>query len=254
MKIEFNIQVDTVSTLAILFSGMLVSNFLWNANKTPLPEVPATSLSAPVIRNVDLGMHSAAASLLWLKIIQDVNSWMSHYQNIAVDIGTINAVDPEWKTPYEFGTIMLSGFGQFDQAIAIGKNGMKNVPEDWKIPYYIATAYNQNKDEINTLRYFMLASKVPGIPADAKKAAESFGTATNSKRAQTKKIWQAIGNNATDEITKDEAQKYIDYIDYLDAIESATSQYKAKTGNDPKKLQDLIDAGVLKNLPINPLQ
>ncbi|MCI0533047.1 hypothetical protein L0Y49_02385, partial [bacterium] len=74
------------------------------------------------------------------------------------------------------------------------------------------------KDRANAAKYFDLSAVTPGAPESIAKVAATYGTGTNA-REETKKIWQAIAENSTDESLRERARIYVEYIEYLEALE-----------------------------------
>jgi len=219
-----------------LFLAVLISHYFYGNAHAERPIVPLASLPAPVIKTIDLGLHGAAASLLWVKITQDVYTWLGENTNqtLRSDISLVNALDPKWSYPYAFAAIMLPGFNQTKEAIALGEAGMRDALPDWRIPYYLAIAYHTDKDRANAAKYFNLAAETEGSPENTKKVAATYGTGMNA-REEMRQIWTTIAESSEDESVRERAKLAIEYIDYLDQLDRAK-------------------AGILTELPKNPLE
>ncbi len=251
----------TLGIISFLILGTLVSQYEYARVETERPDVPLSAVPAPVLKTLDLGLHSALASLLWVRITQDVYTWITGYENLAAGIQLVNALDPKWSYPYAFGTIMLPNLGTTPEekerngkyAIEVGEQGIKNAESDWRIPYYLATAYHMTfKDRTNAAKYFNLAASTPGAPENIVKVAANYGTGKND-RTEMKQIWQAIAENSKDEGLRVRAETYVEYINYLETLDGAKLEYKNKTGQDAKSFDDLLRVGILKEIPKNPL-
>ncbi len=212
------------AVLAIVFFLLtLASQYFYLDARAERPPVPLTSLPAPVVRAADLGLHSASASLMWVKITQDVYTWLGEgkkNQTLADDIRLVNALDPRWSYPYAFAAIMLPEFGEMQKAVEIGERGIVDAEPDWRIPYYLATSYHMLKDRANAAKYFDLAAATPGAPENISRVAKTYGTGKNA-REETKQIWQAIAENSTDPDLRERAKIYVEYIEYLEVSDAA---------------------------------
>jgi hypothetical protein len=237
--------------LAAIFIAVIFLQFIYERVRTEYPEVPLSTLPAPVIKVVDLGLHEAASSLLWIKMTQDVYTWLSQYQNVARDIHLINDIDPKWSYPYAFAAIMLPGFGQTEEAVSIGSKGVTEAEPDWRIPYYLATTYHAKKDRLNAAKYFDQAARTAGAPENITRVAANYGSNQDAAE-EMKQIWKAIEENSKDEQLRERAELYIAYIEYRTLIDSAKTEYKKRFGYDAKSPKDLIQSGILKELPENP--
>ena len=122
-----------------------------------MPEIAGTLPTASVLRKIDFGLHESLASLVWLKMNQGVYTWLEKskkYERFSREIQILTDLDPKWGYPYAFGTLLLPDFKKTDEAIKLGEKGMKNVPDDWRIPYYMAMVYNGNlNDRLNAAKY-----------------------------------------------------------------------------------------------------
>lgn len=232
-----------------LLTAAFFSQYFFDVFHKRAPDYPITVLPPKVITALDLGSHSAAGSFLWLNVIQRVGAFRI-YPKFADDIKLINEVDPKYGYPYAFAEILLFK-GNSKAAIEIGENGIKNVPEDWRIPFYMAMSYHDIADRQNALKYFDMAAKTPGAPEHVKFTAIAYGT-YKDVRKQSEAIWLAIYETSNDEVVKERALAYISHYMNLDNIDEAIEKYKAKYKKAPEKINDLITGGVLKEIPEDP--
>ncbi|MFH0926500.1 MAG: hypothetical protein V1872_12880 [bacterium] len=92
-----------------------------------------------------LGYNHLAADALWLKAIgyfgthsisDHIYTWLYHILDI------ITTLDPEFTHPYTFGGIILPLEGDdVENGNKLLLKGMKNHPDSWKFPYYLAFNY-----------------------------------------------------------------------------------------------------------------
>ena len=208
----------TTPVLITVFVGMVVSSIGYSRNQTVLPETVSTLPSARAIRALDFGLHTATASLVWLKINQGVYTWLDStkkYERFSKEIEIVTNLDPGWGFPYAFGTLLLPGLGKNSEAIALGEKGIRNVPNDWRIPYYMAMVYNGNiKDRANAAKYFSMAATTPNAPENVKRAALAYGTQKN-QLDEMEIIWRTLYENADNEILRTQAEKYLLIIEEL---------------------------------------
>ncbi len=204
--------------LGIAFLGMCFSQAEYSRAKTPLPEIAGTLPSASVLKKIDFGLHESMASLIWLKINQGVYTWLDKskkYERFSKEILILVELDPKWGYPYAFGTLLLPDFGMIDEAIKLGEKGIKNVPDDWRIPYYLAMVYNGNlNDRMNAAKYFALASATKSAPDNVKEVARVYGTQKN-KLDEMLTIWRTLFENADNEMLRNQAEKNLLYIEEL---------------------------------------
>jgi len=242
-----------ISLIILLFFGVIFLQYEYDAKKPPVDFAPLVVFPAPVLRFADLGLDSAATSLLWLNSIQEIGTVNGSYEGLVSDIRTINTLDPKFAYPYAFAELVVPALdpSKIADAIAIGHKGVKDA-SDWRIPFYLASAYLIHLDDrANALTYFDAAARAPGIPAGIHATALNFGT-QKDKRAQTKAIWTSIYDSTNDEILRDQAQANIAHIEILDMLERAVSLYKKEKGTYPERAEDMVNAGILKDIPRDP--
>jgi hypothetical protein len=201
--------------LSIFFLASIAAEAGYSRAKTPLPETVSTLPTAPTLKILDLGLHSATASLVWLKINQGAYTWIDNtgkYERFSKEIQTLTDLDLKWGYPYAFGTLLLPGLGKNELAVQLGEKGLKNVKDDWRIPYYLAMVYHTNlKDRLNAAKYFTLAANTPGAPENVKKMPLEYGTGKN-RLDEMEKIWETLYETADNEVLRGQAEKYLLYI------------------------------------------
>jgi hypothetical protein len=130
-----------------------------------------------VLRRIDLGYHSLAADLLFIRanlyygqhILTDEQlPWMSHYIDILLEL------DPDFKKAYLWGamvTIYQTRQTEYvsDSTILranrILERGMTRFPDDHHFPMRIAfNHYYELGDADTAIPYFKRASRIPGSP------------------------------------------------------------------------------------------
>ncbi len=251
--------------ILILFGGIVGSQHLYDAKKIQSPKVDFV-ISPKFLKSVDLGLHSALASYLWLfKTRTELINFLflpkdqqeERYKHLAKNIDTINTIDPRYSTPYAFSVIVLpaSKFaGRIQATIDIGKKGVAQADPDWQIPFYLAVTYYLDlKDRANAVKYFDIAGRTPGIPKQIRIFALNFGTIPTA-REQTKQIWKAIYETTDDQTTKDRAEAYIIHLNIFDFLDDAVKKYKNLYGEYPKDIGSLVLKKIIPEIPRDPFE
>ncbi len=218
--------------------------------QTPEPYV----LNPKVVKAADSGLHNASSDLTWLLMIQYFGSGNStNYEKLNDFLTLATELDPKFSYPYAFGTLVMPYFGKTDEAIKLAEKGLRDAEPDWRISYYLATTYfSQKNDRTNAAKYFDIAARTPGAPANIAKIAANFGT-RGSQRAETRSIWEGVYNNSKDDVVKQRAKDYLTHLDILDLLDQAKLVYQKVYGKYPTEVQDLVDATILKEIPVDPL-
>lgn len=238
-----------ILTIVAFLITIGVTQYYFDTQKKKHPTTPPTTIPAEVIRIIDLGLHSAASSLMWIYTVQQATDYPEELPKL---IQNVNKLDSRFSYPYAFGALILPAFGIKNQAVEIAKQGIANADPDWRIPYYLATTYHIFlKDRKNAGLYFDLAAKTPNAPENIKVVALKYGT-SKSAREQTKAIWKSIYENSNDKLIKESAKAHLIQIETTELLEKAVSIYKQKLGKYPKSINDLVSVKILKAIPPSP--
>lgn len=238
-------------SIGLLLGAIIVSQYYYDVQKKERPLVPPTIIPARAIKIIDLGLHSAAASLMWVYAIQQATE---HPDKLFKLIENVNTIDPKFSYPYAFAALVLPDIsGSPEKAVELAEKGIKHADPDWRIPYYLATAYHIFlKDRTRAAFYFDLAANTPGAPDKIKSIAYFYGTAPNI-REQTRQIWLSIYESTNDELVREKAQNYLIQIELLNALDKAVLLYRQKYGKHPQTIEDLVTGRIIKEIPKSPL-
>lgn len=247
-------MVQKIILVAVLFVGIVSMQYLYDREEASRAYTPLAIFHPAVLHVADLGLDTAMGSLIWLNSIQEIGTVAGSYAGLVNDIKTINALDPRFAYPYAFAELVLPGLdpSSVADAIAIGKSGVEHA-SDWRIPFYLAFSHYQYRDDLtDAIKYFHIAADTPGIPTGIRGTALNFGTQTD-RRAQTRDIWVSIYQSSNDEILRAQAQDNITHIDILTILDKAVRMYKNINGVYPTQTDDLRRAGILSEIPQDPL-
>lgn len=239
--------------IPILFAGIVLMQVFYDGQKAKATYFEPTVMKPEVVRAVDLGLHNAAADLMWLSAIQYVGGWQSRtYEKLDDYLFLSTDLDPKFSYPYAFGVLMLPSFKQTGSAIKLGEKGIANSEPDWRIPYYTATTYHIDLgDTKNAAKYFDIAARTKGAPDNIKRIAANYGSRPDL-REQTKQIWIGIMENSNDEVVIERAKAYVVHYEILDLLENSVKIYKDRNGKYPEDINDLVKANILRTIPQDP--
>ena len=227
--------------------------YFCDLDRKKIPYTEPLVFRPEIVRAADLGLHNAAADLMWLTAIQYFGGGESATSEKLDDYLFLSAeLDPKFAYPYAFGVLLLPAFGQVDEGIKIAQKGIENKVPDYRIPYYLATTYFINKeDTANATLYFDIAANTPGAPDGIKKVAANFGSRAD-KRSKTIAIWEGTYNTTRDEVVKERAKNYLVHFGIMDLLDEASKQYYKINKKYPASPQDLVDSRILRAVPVDP--
>ena len=164
------------SAIVVLIAAIIFFQYLYDIQKNERLIVPLTIIPAQAIKILDLGMHSATASLMWIYTIQHATENADKLTDL---IDNVTAIDSKFSYPYAFAALVLPDIAHSpDKAVEIAMRGIENADPDWRIPYYLATTYHIFfQDREKAAFYFDLAARTPGANSKIQTIALSYGTA-----------------------------------------------------------------------------
>jgi hypothetical protein len=218
--------------------------------------IQAQPPSAAVIRSFDLGLHSAVASFLWLDVRTELPFLRQGLDHFLSGLKTVNDLDPHWNTPYAFAVLVLPNIpsrrGFTEEALAIGERGLASADPDWRIPFYMGTAYLlELNDHANAAKYFDIAAATPGVPEIIRRFAVNYGIHPDSIEA-TRQAWVAIYETSSDASVRERAAAHIAHLDILEGLNMAVRAFHGTKGRYPSDLEEVLAAGFLTEIPRDP--
>lgn len=211
-----------------------------------------------LLKTVSLGYSSVIADLLWLEVVQAIGEkrtneadypWIYH----AADV--VTTLDPKFEYSYEIAGIALDLGQQFELSNQILLKGVKNNPDDWKIPYYLGFNYFfYLNDYPNAAKYMSLSATLPGHSAYLPGlAARLYVEAKDPSLAL--EFLKNTYQDTKDESVKQQIETRIrevmierDILLLNKAMESYTQKYKKRISS----LSDLVSSKYIDKIPDEP--
>lgn len=215
-------------------------------------------LSATYIRAFDLGLHTTAASFVWIDTMTQLPFLPNGFDYFKNRLETVNKLDSKFSFPYAFTTLVLPiaqnhpAEELIRTAIQVGEQGLGDADRDWRIPFHLGFVYHTDlKERDKAAEYFDLAARTEGAPEYVRRFGLNYGVLA-TVREQTKQLWQAIYEGAQDEETRERAKAHYVRLEIFDLLEEAAEAYKEKRDSYPKTPEDLVAAGLLREVLPDP--
>jgi hypothetical protein len=252
---------------ALLVAAVLVQvrrDSGWQAYE---PATPVMWLKAgPALKSATLGYDAIVSDLYWMRTVvyfgrqrlsKDTNK---NYDLLSPLLDLVTTLDPRFIVAYRFGAFFLSerypdGPFQPDQAIQLLQRGADRNPMRWEFAHDIAFVYYfAHQDYASASQWFTRASEIPGAPVWLTSMAAVTLTRGGDREA-SRFLWQELYEGADAEAIKDSALVRLMQLDAFDAIDELNQivwRDEAETGSFPSSWGDLIGAGVLGRVPLDP--
>ena len=253
MKIGFSQKFFVLSVMLIGITGLQYAAHLEDIQHA----ISAEPIPYALVKAANLGLDSAASSLLWLMNVTELPFFQQGTKSFFGNLETINRLDPKFSFPYAFTVIALPLAKNYprriDAAIEIGRRGVVNADPDWRIPFYLAATYQLDKLDLEqAIKYYEITAKTPGVPEPIQKFAGNFGI-SKKLREETKRIWTRIYFSTEDKNLKARAEAYVIRLQLFDALELIAKNYKQRFKTYPKSLDELKEKGFVNKDVEDPL-
>jgi hypothetical protein len=221
--------------------------------------------SGPTVKLMSLEYAPLLADIYWTRVIQYYGR--KHARQDAdvqllwplLDITT--TLDPQLIVAYRFGYTFLSepppfGAGRSDLAVQLLQRGIRENPDEWRLYEDLGFLYYYSfKDYPKASAAFLEGSKNPSAELFMKVLAAKI-LEQGDNRETSAFLWQEVYNSARNEDIRNNAETHLQLL-HADAdceqLDLLAAEYKKRTGRDPDSSRDLINAGLLKGIPVDPL-
>jgi len=211
------------------------------------------------------GYSGLLAAIYWTRAVQYYGRHrLAHAKEFPLlgpllDIAT--GLDPHLLIAYRFGSLFLAGkppegAGDPQRAIHLLERGIVANPEYWRLWEDLGFIYYWDmKDYAHAARAFQTGSERPGALPWMRALAASV--AAQGGEIQTSRIlWTEIGRSAENDSIRHSADIHLAALDAQEALsklDSLLADYKQKEGHEARSMQDLVAAGYLRGIPLDPL-
>lgn len=220
--------------------------------------------SGPLLKKLSLGYDSLLADIYWTRAVQYYGGVVAaHGKNLdllwpLLDITT--TLDPHLIVAYRFGAVFLSeapprGLGRADLAVQLVKRGAAANPQEWRLDTDMGFLYYWFlHDYAGATSAYLTAAKIPNSPywvpimaARMSEGGDQLGT--------SQLLWSQIYQTADNPTIKSQALRHLKGLKALQVegeIDQITAEYQKRLGHPPASMKDLLDAGMIKRLPLDP--
>lgn len=229
------------------------------ANAATRSDEPVYLPRAEYLRPMSLGWQNVLADLIWFRTI---SYFGEHYRSdrtypwLAQMCELVTDLDPRAEHVYRFaGVILPWEANQSDAGIRLLEKGARQFPDSWLLHYYTGFHYYFFRDDYpRALEHLRQAMQLPGAhPAVATLvaglAAEQYGPETTlaffaelERTVDSADLRNVLRNNMDDVRLAVELQR----------VAAAADAYQQHSGRRPATVEEIVQAGLLPALPVDP--
>ncbi|MEK6713539.1 MAG: hypothetical protein AABY41_05040 [Nitrospirota bacterium] len=207
-----------------------------------------------------MGFEQIAADIIWLRAIQVIGEdtvtpngydWIYH----ALDV--VTTLDPKFAYAYQLGGVTLSVLGKApEKSNTLLLKGMRENPEIWQIPFYIGfNNFFYLNDYGRAAEYMAKASELPGHPAYLPKLAARLYVQAGDPDVALEFLLRMYKETGDEKVRATLGERIKEVIVERDAkfLEEAIKRYKDVYKAYPERLIELVERGIITELPNEPL-
>jgi len=220
--------------------------------------------SETMLSRLSGGYSGLLADFYWTRVVQYFGRHrLAHAKEYAL-LGTLlditTGLDPHLLIAYRFGSLFLAGkppegAGDPERAIYLLERGIVANPEYWRLWEDLGFIYYWDmKDYARAARAFQTGSERPGALPWMRVLAASVA-AQGGEILTSRILWTEIARSAGNDSIRQSAESHLAALDAQEALrklDGLLAFYQKKEGHEPRSMQDLVAAGYLRGIPLDP--
>jgi tetratricopeptide (TPR) repeat protein len=265
MKRNRRVTIIAALLLVVLFAGSVLalrSVHGARGKEATLEEILYIH-SGKTLKRMSLGYYGLLADIYWTRAVQYFGSklWRSQqFQLIDPLLQITTDLDPHMIPAYQTGSIFLCqhppyGAGQPDKAVALLEKGIRENPEYWRLYFTLGFVhYVDRRDYRAAQQAFQKGSEVPGALFWMKVMAARMAERA-SDPGMAIALWEGVYEMQKEDVVRDSALKHIASLRAdaaTEELEHRVQLYRERTGALPARWLDMVHAGLLKAIPLDP--
>ncbi len=212
------------------------------------------------LKVASLGYPTFLADMIYLWSIQFYGDYEAKGDRFAymehVYSEVIARLDPRFVDPYLVGALIMAVEKQdVEAALTLLDQGIEANPGNWLMPYVAGFwAYDTARDYERAAAYFYRAKQIPGAPQSTHRLYADMLNRGGDKETSLS-LWREVLDTAVEESVRAIAANHVHdlqvEVDLLH-IRQAVDGFQAATGRFPVSLTEMVDAGQLASVPLDP--
>jgi len=211
------------------------------------------------LRVAVLGYEQVVADFLWIQAIQamgerkvteEAGQWIYR----ALDV--ITTLDPKFTRVYEVGGVALVTLVVLvEESNRVLEKGIQHNPDYWALPFLLGfNYYFELRDDAKAADYIARASRLPGAPQYLAPFATRLYVSAREPQVAIDFLAQMYAQTADENVKRVLEQRLKEVVVERDLQlhDEAVSRYRERYKRAPDRLEDLMEAGLLRELPREP--
>jgi len=260
--------------ISLIFAALLVMCLAgsgWEMNKVeqlrPTASLEETLyISSPqALHRFSMGYDGLLADIYWTRAVQYFGNkaWRraKRFDLLKPLLEITTALDPHLLVAYEFGSTFLAqkppmGAGKPDDAVEYVEEGIQNNPKEWRLYRDLAFIYYFEKmNYVSAGKIMAEGSRLPGAHPFMKTAAATL-VQRGGDLETARLLWANLYQTANDDTVRENAAKHLRALEVDETVpklEELIRAYQKRTGARPRSFLELVQAGWLRHVPVDPI-
>ena len=220
--------------------------------------------SGKMVKLLSLEYAPLMADVYWTRVVQYYGSKRERReQNLdglwpLLDLTT--TLDPNLMPAYRFGSTFLAearpvGAGRPDYAIDLIQRGIRENPDYWRLYQDLGNVYYFSlHDNEKAAEAYNKGSRVPGAQPWMKIMGARIAERGDTRQT-SRLLWSEIYQSAQDETVRENAKIHLMLLktdDDKEQLDRLLAEYAKKTRRQAESLNELVNAGMLRGVPVDP--
>lgn len=220
--------------------------------------------SPRVLKGVSLGYTGLMADIYWTRVVQYFGSkhaaHAKQYKLLAPLLDITTSLDPHLIVAYRFGSTFLAqnppeGAGEPNKAVELIERGIRENPDTWQLYFELGfLQYMELHDPAAAANAFERGAQIPHSHAFLRVLAAAMAQHAG-ERQTARALWMTTYQTTDDPMIRENAVKHLRALDVDDEVvqlQQMVDNFKRRQGRPPESWYELVQAGYLREVPLDP--
>lgn len=244
-----------------LCAGIVATQIALDTTRAGIPKLQRMSYlpDGKILKVAALGYREVVADVLWLQVIQAmgdkrVSTETGQWIYRALDV--VTTLDPTFVRAYEAGGHALCSIVVMPQeSNQLLEKGIRHNPQEWRLPFLLGiNHYFEFGDNQKAADAMAMAARIPGAPEIIARLAAKLLVSAKSPQQAVELLTKVYEETSDDNVKRLLEQRLREAIVERDIamLEDAIGRFFAQHSQRPARLEQLVQEGLLRELPQEP--
>jgi len=244
-----------------LCTGVVATQLSLDNARAGVPKLQHLSYlpDGQILKVATLGYREVVADILWLQVIQAmgdkrVSAETGQWIYRALDV--ITTLDPKFVRAYEAGGHALCSIVVMPrESNQLLEKGIRHNPQEWRLPFLLGiNHYFEFADNQKAAEAMSMAARIPGAPEIIARLAARLLVSAKSPQQAVELLAKVYEETSDENVKKLLEQRLREAIVERDLamLEQAIGRFQLQFSQRPARLEQLVQEGLLRELPLEP--